>query len=42
VAHLVQTLCYKAEGRGFEGLGVDPVSNTNDYQGYLLRCKGGR
>jgi hypothetical protein len=42
VTQLDKALCYKPEDRGFEGLGVDPASNRNDYQGYLLRCKGGR
>jgi hypothetical protein len=60
VAQLVEAMCCKPDGRGFDsrwvhcdffldsvfwlycGPGVDSPSNRNEYQGYLLECKGGR
>ena len=59
MAQLVEAMCYKPEGCGFDsrwghcdfsltqffwlhyGPGVDTPSNRNEYQGYLLECKGG-
>jgi len=60
VVQLVEALCYKLEGSGFDsrwcrwnfsltwsywphyGPGVDSASNSNEYQEYFLRGKGGR
>ena len=41
VAQLVEALRYKPEGRGFDSLGVDSVSNRNEYQEYFLWGKHG-
>jgi hypothetical protein len=54
VARLVEALYYNPEVRGFDsrwchlkiligyGSGVDSASNSNEYQQYFLRGKGGR
>jgi len=36
VVNLVEVMHYHPEGRG-----LDPVSDRNEYQGYLLGLKGG-
>jgi len=51
VAHLVEALRYRPEGRGFDsdsisaglwGPGLDSASNINERQEYFQECKGGR
>jgi hypothetical protein len=49
VAHLVEVLFYKPEGRGFDSQwwphyvsGVDSASDRNEYREYFLGGKGGR
>ena len=48
MAQLVEALCYKPEGQGFDsfrshyGPGAGSASNRNEYQEYFLGSKGGR
>jgi hypothetical protein len=43
VAQFVETLHYKPDGRGFDGvIGVDSASFRKEYQEYFLWGKGGR
>jgi hypothetical protein len=48
VVQLIETLCHKPKGRGFDpsgcsvGLGSTQPLNRNEYLGYLVGGKGGR